>query len=311
MKWMEITVVTSQEAKEAVADIFYRAGANGVVVEDASPPLLAEDVEDYSLVTLPDIPLEEVRITAYLPLLEGTFRQIEEIRLAVSALPDFGLDPGRGEVLVAEILEEDWASAWKEYYQPIVVGPKLVIKPSWEEFTPAPGQNIVELDPGMAFGTGSHATTVMCLEFMHGRELAGKRVLDLGCGSGILALAAAKLGAAEVVALDYDPLAVKVAAENVRLNQLEGHVAVAESHLFAAARGRYDFIVANIIARIIIELLPSLGSYLAPDGMFLASGIIRDKLDSVLYAIEHNGFLVQQSFEQREWVTLAVVRKVD
>jgi len=311
MKWMEITVVTSQEAKEAVADIFYRAGANGVVVEDASPPLLAEDVEDYSLVTLPDIPLEEVRVTAYLPLTEAAAAQIEGIRLGVCALVDFGLDPGRAEVLVAEIAEENWANAWKEHYQPIVVGPRLVIKPSWDAYMAEPGQAVVELDPGMAFGTGNHATTMMCLAYLHGLELAGKRVLDVGCGSGILSLAAAKLGCAEVLALDYDPLAVRVARENVRLNNLEHHVEVRESNLLARAEAQFDVIIANIIARVIIELLPSLGAFLAPGGVFLASGIIKDKLDAVLLHLETHGFSVQQSFTEGEWVGLVAVRKAD
>lgn len=311
MKWMEITVVTSQEAKEAVADVFYRAGANGVVIEDASLPILADDVEDYSLISVPDIPLEEVRVTAYLPLLEVTPGFVEEIRLAVAALADFGLDPSPAEVLINEVAEEDWATAWKQYYQPIIVGEKLVIKPSWDTFVPSGNPAIVDLDPGMAFGTGNHATTMMCLEFLHEEDLAGKRVLDMGCGSGILSLAAAKLGAKSVLALDYDPLAVKVALENVLHNKLQSRIEVKESDLFAAARGTYDLVVANIIARVVVDLIASLEKYLAPNGVFLASGIIRDKLEAVLSALDAHGFKVRSVSEQGEWVALTAIRKAN
>jgi len=309
MKWMEITVVTSQEAKEAVADVFYRAGANGVVVEDASLPIFADDVEDYSRVSVPDIPLEEVRVTAYLPLLEATPGLVEDIRLAVSALSDFGLDPSPAQVLLSEVAEEDWATAWKQYYHPIVVGSRLVIKPTWDDFIPSGNPAIVELDPGMAFGTGNHATTLMCLEFLHEEDLSGKSVLDMGCGSGILSLAAAKLGAKSVLALDYDPLAVKVARENVCHNNLAEKIEVKESDLFAAATGTYDVVVANIIARVVADLIPSLSQYLAKDGVFLASGIIRDKLELVLSALDKHDFRVRSVSEQGEWVALTAVRR--
>lgn len=309
MKWTEITVVTSQEAKEAVTDILYRAGATGVVIEDAASVLLAEDVEDYMPVPLPDIPLEEVRVTAYLPLEQAQPAVIDGIRLDVAALLDFALDPGRGEVLLAEVEEADWATAWKQYYKPVPVGPKILIKPSWEEIAETTGKVVVELDPGMAFGTGTHATTVMCLEFLQEKDLTDKQVLDLGCGSGILSIAAAKLGAREVLALDYDPVAVKVAAQNVAHNNVEHLVTVQESNLFAAAQGTFDIVVANIIARIIIEAMPQVKSHLVPGGTFIASGIIEDKLNGVLAAIAEHDLQVVDKKTQGEWVALAVTHR--
>ena len=309
MKWTEITVVTSQEAKEAVTDILYRAGATGVVILDATPVSLADDVEDYSPTPLPDIPLEEVRVTAYLSIEQSLPAIIDGVRLEVAALADFALDPGRGEVILAEVEDEDWATAWKQYYKPVPIGPRVIIKPSWEELDLASDKVVVELDPGMAFGTGTHSTTVMCLEFLQEYSLEGKKVLDLGCGSGILSIAAAKLGAREVLALDYDPVAVKVAAQNVAHNGLNALVKVQQSNLFALAEGEYDIVVANIIARIIIEAMPEVKTHLAPNGIFITSGIIHEKLGGVLAAIAEHGLVVIEQRTQGEWVALVATHK--
>lgn len=310
MKWMEITVVTSQEAKEAVVDILYRAGATGVVMVDATSPTLADDVEDYSPDVLPSMPLEEVSVTAYLPLPQTLPAVIDGLRLEVAALVDFDLDPGRGEVILTEVEEEDWATAWKQYYKPIYIGSDLIIKPTWENLENVqPGTVVVELDPGMAFGTGTHSTTVMCLEYLQKLNIAKKRVLDLGTGSGILAITAAKLGANRVDALDYDPTAVRVAQANVEHNHVEHLVTVRESNLFSAAQGHYDIIVANIIARIIIDALPQATQYLAPGGVLIASGIILDKLDAVLAKLDEQGFEVQEKNIQGEWVAIAATHK--
>ncbi|KAF0198137.1 MAG: ribosomal protein L11 methyltransferase [Bacillota bacterium] len=309
MKWTEITVITSQEAKEAVTDILYRAGATGVVIVDATSVLLADDVEDYSPAPPPDIPLEEVRVTAYLSIEQSLPAIIDGVRLEVAALVDYDLDPGRGEVILAEVEDEDWATAWKQYYKPVLIGPRVVIKPSWEALDYDTDKVVVELDPGMAFGTGTHPTTVMCLEYLQEYTLENKKVLDLGCGSGILSIAAAKLGAKEVLALDYDPVAVKVAAQNVQHNGIDAVVTVRESNLFAVVQGEYDVVVANIIARIIIEAMPAVKAHLSPCGIFIASGIIQEKLGGVLAAmVEHNLRVIEQR-TQGEWVALVVTHK--
>jgi ribosomal protein L11 methyltransferase len=308
MQWMEITVITSQEAKEAAAEILYRAGASGVVVEDTVSPLLAEDVEDYSPESETAIPLEEVRLIAYLPLLDTTVSAIEAIRAEIQALWEFGLDPGKGEISLAEIQEEDWATAWKQYYKPMAIGQSIIVKPTWESVQGSSDKMVIELDPGMAFGTGTHPTTIMCLEFLERMDLHGLRVLDLGCGSGILSVAAAKLGAGEVVALDYDPVAVAVARENVALNGVAHVVTVSESNLFAATSGNFDLIVANIIARIIVDALPGVMEHLNGQGHFLASGIIRDKTCLVEQALRSHGLTVIEKNEQGEWVSLLAKR---
>ncbi len=303
-KWMEIVVVTTQEAKEAVADMLYCRGATGVIVEDSELAYGALDNEDYARHLEPDIPLEEVRVTGYLPVGQSKAALVDSLRQALTALVECNLDAGRAEVLISEVQEEDWATAWKAYFKPLRIGERLVIKPSWEEVVAAPHEVVVEIDPGMAFGTGTHPTTVMCLKLLEKTALESRRVLDLGCGSGILSLAAAKLGAASVTGADSDPVAVAVAQENVRHNQLESIVKTVESHLFSHVTGQFDVIVANLTAKIILEALPEVPSHLSDGGLLIASGIIRDKLPAVESALAAHGLSVQEVVCEGEWVAL-------
>ncbi|HSL93557.1 MAG TPA: 50S ribosomal protein L11 methyltransferase [Bacillota bacterium] len=309
---MEITVLTSQEAKEAATEVLYRAGAAGLVVEDSISPVLADDLEDYTPNEAAFLPLDEVRLIAYLPHTEAVVHTIESIRAEVSALAEFGLDAGRAEVGIAEVEDEEWATSWKQYYRSIPVGKKLLIKPSWEATDPKwQDRLMIELDPGMAFGTGTHETTTMCLEILESIDLVGKRVVDLGSGSGILSIAAARLGAAVVEALDYDPVAVRVAAENVERNEVSHIVRVQESDLLAGVAHRYDVIVANIIARIIIAALPEVTRHLEPLGTFIASGIIREKADQVSDELASHGFHVVERREAGEWVAFVAQKQVN
>ena len=312
MKWMEITVITSHEAKEAATEVLYRAGAAGVVVEDSISPLLADDLEDYLPCDQALLPLSEVRLTAYLPHDENVISTVESIRAEVAALFEFGLDAGKAEVAALEVEDEEWATSWKQYYKPIPVGDRLLVKPSWETAEPSfRDRLVIELDPGMAFGTGTHETTTMCMEILAEADLSGKRVVDVGSGSGILAIAAARLGALAVEALDYDPMAVKVARENVERNGVVGVVNVQQSDLLGAVEGQYDVIVANIIARIIIAALPSVAEHLKPGGLFIASGIIREKADQVAHELADRGFLVMERREAGEWVAFVAGKPVD
>lgn len=304
---MEITVTTSQEAKEAAADILYQQGVNGLVIEDSYPIALEADVEDYTPLPETEFPLEEVRLIAYLPLDEQLASKVDSIRQLVATLADYDLDPGRAEVSLSEVEDEDWATAWKAYYKPIPVGEKLLIKPSWEDIEPT-DRLVIELDPGMAFGTGTHATTTMCLEILERLIKGGERVIDVGCGSGILSIAAALLGASQVQALDYDPVAVKVARENITTSGVGAIVSVAQSDLLQAASGKAHIIVANIIARIIIQLIPQLDAFLAPGGLFIASGIIGERLDAVLASLAAHDFEVVEEMNEDDWYAL-VCRK--
>jgi len=201
------------------------------------------------------------------------------------------------------VKEEDWAHEWKKYFKPMRIGKNFVVKPSWEEFVPQQGQVVIEIDPGMAFGTGTHATTSLCLQAIEEHVKPDQLVFDIGTGSGILAIAAAKLGA-KVQAGDIDKLAVKIARENVMLNGLEDRVEVRAGNLGEVFTGRADVVVANIIAEVIIELLPQLPSLMKPEGIFLACGLIAERVKEVTGKMEEQGLEVVGSMEEAGWVLL-------
>jgi ribosomal protein L11 methyltransferase len=237
--------------------------------------------------------------------LEGA---LGELRERLAALRAFGLDPGGGELTIRFVEEEDWAEAWKAFYRPLRVGCTLVIKPSWERFEGSAGDRVIELDPGMAFGTGSHPTTQLCLALLEERVGPGDRVLDLGCGSGILALAAARLGVRVALALDVDPIAVAAARENVRANGLAGIVQVVEGSTEAAGEAPYDLVVANILADVIIGLASDLARLVRDDGLLIASGIIADRSADVTAALTAAGFHHEEARTQGEWWALVLRR---
>ena len=204
-----------------------------------------------------------------------------------------------------ELKKEDWAEVWKKYFDVIPVSETLVIKPSWEAYEPKDGDLVLELDPGMAFGTGTHETTFMCMEQLEKYVTPGCRAIDVGCGSGILGLAAAKLGAADVLAIDLDELAVKVAAENTEKNGLSNVVRVAHGDLLEKREEKADVIVANIIADVICYLCGPVKKHLLEGGTFICSGIIREREEDVQRALAAAGYTVCNRLAKGEWVCLA------
>ena len=212
---------------------------------------------------------------------------------------------------VSGIREEDWADSWKQYYKPIKTGRRLVIVPVWETYEAEPGEVTVLMDPGMAFGTGTHETTRLCAGFVEEFTKPGCSVLDVGCGSGILAIAAAKLGAGHCFACDIDPVAVRVAKENAALNGTENVTCAVSDLLRQAERvpGGYDLIVANIVADIIIRLAPDVGAYLSDSGTFVVSGIIAERADEVLAVLRKNGYGPIEERRENGWYA-AALRKI-
>ena len=305
MKWAEISIQTSHEATEAVADIFHDLGASGVVIED---PELINSYRRSGTWDYCDIPeeldTEVVTIKAYLPvddLLDDKLRIFED---RVNRLHEHNLDKGRGCINCREVQEEDWASSWKEYFHPVRVSDHIVIKPSWEEYLPVAGDIIIELDPGMAFGTGTHHTTAMCIRCLEDVIKPADTVFDVGTGSGILAVAAAKLGAARVRGVDLDPVAVRVAKENVAFNKVADTVEITQGDLLTGVYGKANVIIANIIADIIIKMLADVKTRLAPNGMFIASGIIAERLSDVTAALLEQGFVIDKVTEEGGWVAI-------
>ena len=202
------------------------------------------------------------------------------------------------------VCEADWADQWKKYYHPIHTGKRLVIVPVWEEYAAAPGETVVLMDPGMAFGTGTHETTRLCAAMIEDVDPAGKRVLDVGCGSAILAISAAKLGAAQAFACDIDPESVKVARRNCELNGTPNVTCAVSDLLAGVPEGKYDIIVANIVADIIIRLAPDARRYLAPGGVFIVSGIILERADDVRAALAAAGWRIERERTENGWLAI-------
>ncbi len=309
MKWAEISIQTTHEAAEMVANIFHDLGSSGVVIED--PELVNSYLRsgrwDYS-----DIPeevnTEIVTVKAYLLADEGLNDKLGLFEEQIQQLASYGIDKGLGLTTCREVQEEDWASSWKEFFHPIKVGERIVIKPSWEEYVAQEDDLVIELDPGMAFGTGTHHTTSMCCRVLEELVKPGQVIFDVGTGSGILAVAAAKLGASSIQAVDFDPMAVRVAKENIAINKVEDVVHVGQSDLLASVTGKADIIIANIIADIVIRLLTDIPERLQKDGFFIASGIITERLSDVTAAMLAQGLIIDKVIEEGGWVAM-VARK--
>ncbi|OPJ55607.1 50S ribosomal protein L11 methyltransferase [Alkalithermobacter paradoxus] len=307
MKWIEITVRTTTEATEAITNILYESGVGGVVIEDPKDFLFQEKKDtdwDYIEEEVFNTGYEGSIIKAYLSEEKNVIAEVEMIREKIKLLPSYGLDIGEGSVEITQVDEEDWANAWKQYYKPTKVSNKIVIKPTWEEYINKDDEMVIELDPGMAFGTGTHETTRMCIEELENQVDESKVVFDIGCGSGILSIAAAKLGASKVIGVDLDPVAVKVSKENVKVNEVENIVDVRHGNLMDVITEKADVIVANIIADIIIILSDEIANFLVDKGIFISSGIILSKIEDVKAALEKNGFEVLDVKTMGEWAAI-------
>ncbi|HBG5343444.1 TPA: 50S ribosomal protein L11 methyltransferase [Clostridioides difficile] len=310
--WIEVTIKTTTEAVEPITNILYEQGAGGAVIEDPKDFLFQKKNElDWDYVeeeVFKKNEEEDVLIKTYVSEEKNVMEFVEIIKQKVLGLKDFGIDIGEGSVSLDQVNEADWANAWKAYYKPTKVGQRVVVKPTWEDYTMQDGDLIIELDPGMAFGTGTHETTSMCIRELEKYVNKDSKVFDIGCGSGILAIAAAKLGAKEVVAVDLDEVAVKVARENVLENKVEKSVSVMHGNLTDVIKDKADVIVANIIADIIKILAKDVQNFMKEDAIFISSGIILDKVEEVKESLIENGFEIVEVQKLGEWS--AIVSKL-
>ncbi|MCC0642889.1 50S ribosomal protein L11 methyltransferase [Clostridioides sp. ZZV14-6150] len=310
--WIEVTIKTTTEAVEAITNILYEQGAGGAVIEDPKDFLFQKKNElDWDYVeeeVFKKNEEEDVLIKTYVSEEKNVMEFVEIIKQKVLGLRDFGIDIGEGSVSLDQVNEADWANAWKAYYKPTKVGQRVVVKPTWEDYNMQEGDLIIELDPGMAFGTGTHETTSMCIRELEKYVNKDSKVFDIGCGSGILAIAAAKLGAKEVVAVDLDEVAVKVAKENVLENKVEENVSVMHGNLTDVIKDKADVIVANIIADIIKILAKDVQNFMKEDAIFISSGIILDKVEEVKESLIENGFEIVEVQKLGEWS--AIVSKL-
>jgi len=304
MNWLEVTVVVDAEAAEAVAEVLARYAPNSVALEQRAREIASGP--EWSA----DGPLEPiVYVRAYLPIdaeSESKRKQIDEALWHlrhIAPLPD---------PTFREIQPSDWEHAWKEHYHVLRVGSRFVIKPSWREHAAQAGDLIIELDPGMAFGTGLHPTTQMCLRALETHLPPGAQVLDLGAGSGILAIAAARLGAASVLALDIDPVAVEAARENVQRNRVADIVRVETGSLnvVRAESQSIDVAVVNILAKVIIQLCDEgLTETVVPGGRFIFAGLIESQESEVYEAVTRAGLTVSDRMQDKDWVGLVCQRE--
>lgn len=304
-EWIEVSIITSSEAVEAVSGILYNTGVKGVSIEDP------EDIEfkkkhpgdwdyfDETLLLVKDGAI----IKGYYKQDENLDGYLRYIKDSINNLEQFGIDKGKGLITVCKVSEEDWENNWKKYYKPTKIGDKVVVKPIWEEYQVQDEEVVVELDPGMAFGTGTHETTRMCIKALEKYVKPESTVFDIGTGSGILAITAAKLKAKEVIGVDLDPVAVKSASENVKYNDID-NIKILHGNLMEVVQGKADIVVANIIADIIIFLVDGVKDFIVPGGRFISSGIIKDRKDDVVKKLEESGFKVEEVNIDGEWVCI-------
>lgn len=316
MKWIEVQVKTTSEAVEIVSNILYEAGVGGLAIEDPN------DIEEISRTqgetdwnyidsSLFKHDFDGILVKAYFPESEDLIEKIKIIKQNIELIPQYDLDGGLGEVTLAEVYESDWKDIWKKYYKPKKIGEKIVVKPTWEEYIAQDGDIVLELDPGMAFGTGTHETTTMCIRALEKYMDQGDTVLDIGCGSGILSIAAAKLGAEKAIGVDLDEMAIEVSNENVDLNFVADKVDIRHGNLLEVVNEKAEIVVANIVAEIIKIVAPDVNKSLKEDGKFIASGIILDKIAFVKDALENEGFEIVEEVVMGEWACIVSKLKED
>lgn len=311
MDWTEVKIYTTTEGIEPITISLMDFGLKGFVIQDAKDfdEFLNDttphwDYIDEGLMGLKDC---ETTITFYVA---HNPQGMEELALAREFVAkhksaDSENKWGRLEIELSNVNEEDWSNAWKKYYHPIRVGKNLVVCPSWEEYEKQSDDVVLTLNPGMAFGTGTHDTTRLCMQLLEKYMLADASVLDVGCGSGILAITAALLGAKQIKGCDIDEVAVKVSKENAELNNVENNIIFHKGDLTSQVEGSFDIICANIVADVIIRLAEDVSEYLKPNGIFLASGIIDTRENDVLKVFEAHNIRVQERLISGGWVALA------
>ncbi len=313
MDWIELTVHTTTAGSDWVSDCLMELGASGTMIEDRAdipdpsrPHGIWEIIDPKLLESMP----EDVLVHAWFAPDETFPGILSRLKEKLDAMrPE---QPQYGALLAdtRTVSEDTWAEVWKKYYKPFYAGKHLVVKPTWEPFEPAPGDRIIEIDPGMAFGSGTHETTGMCISLLEEVIRGGEKIIDVGTGSGILAIAAALLGADHVLAVDIDPDAVRVASENVAHNHVNHIVTVKEGDLLKSSDAICDICVANIISDIIISFSSALKTHIKPGGLFLCSGIIRERTEEVREALLQAGYEIIKTEFRGEWTAFLCRRNI-
>ena len=302
-EWTQVKVTVKLERLDDLVAIMSMV-SNNLQIEDYSDIDLKTCYGDLIDESILNADKTIASVSVYLPAERSVAECISFLRerFAASDLTD-------AKIETVGVNEEDWANSWKAYYKPIKIGERLVIVPAWEKYTPADGELIVRMDPGMAFGTGTHETTRLVIKLLENYTKAGCRMLDVGTGSGILAICASKLGAGECRAYDIDPMAVRVANENIKDSGLTNITCEVSDLLRQVDKSKpYDLICANIVADIIIRMTPDVGELMHQDTVLLASGIIMERSQDVVECFEEHGFRIVERLEENGWCGLAVMK---
>lgn len=307
MNWSELCIHTTNEAIEPISNILHEAGASGVVIEDKADLLkIRENVfgEIYDL-NPDDYPEEGVVLKAYLPMNSFLGETVDQIKQTINQLIAYDIDLGLNTISISEVNEEQWATAWKKYYKPVKISNHITITPTWEDYKPVrENELIIELDPGMAFGTGTHPTTVLSIQAIEQFLSEGDTVIDVGTGSGVLSIAAAKLGASHIDAFDLDEVAVNSARINTKLNKVHDQVTIKQNNLLEGVNKAVDLVVANILAEIILLFEKAAYRALKPGGYFITSGIIMQKKEAVKQALIDAGFHIVEINQMEDWIAI-------
>lgn len=315
MKWKEITIYTTEEGTEIILARLDMLGITqvNIVQGDEEIDALLHSCEKYWDYADEVAMGKQPSVQAYVSDVPENAAVEQAVRNSIAELDsmrsEIGIDMGSLKIEVRSVDEEDWANNWKAYFKPMPVGEKLLVCPSWEKIPEGNTRAVLKIDPGMAFGTGTHHTTRMCLELLEKNIKNGDLVADLGCGSGILSIAASLMGAKETYAIDIDPVAARVAAENAELNGIDmsgyfiriGDILSDEKFRDDISGRRYDIVLANIVANVIIAFAPVIPQLMKPDGKLIASGIIADRLDEVLDALKANGLEAVEICSGEDW----------
>lgn len=298
MKYTEVKIYTSQEGIDPLTCVLMDMGIAGFAIEDARDYQdLMNKKNDYDWDYIDDslMELEHVRtsVTFYLEENETNRSLLEQLR-------------EKYELVWRPVDDSEWKDNWKEYFKPTKITDKIVIKPTWEAYENKENELVIEIDPGMAFGTGTHPTTSLCVKLLEKYIEPGKdAVLDVGCGSGILSIASALLGAKDVLAVDIDPVAVEVSKENVNLNHLFEKISVIEGDLTKGLQFRADVVAANLMADLVMMLSKDVAAHLKGKSIYISSGILIEKQAEVVAAIEACGFHILDIMEEGEWCAIA------
>jgi ribosomal protein L11 methyltransferase len=318
MDWIRVSIYTTSEGIEPVSGRLYQLGITGLEIEDEQDfKDFLENNKQYWDYVDEDLIKEkegETQVKTYVSDDASGHELLLAIKSTLQELKalDDNNEFGRLEIEVENMTEEDWANNWRKYFHQMKIGEKLLIKPEWEELSEPTDRIVFNIEPGMSFGTGSHYTTQLCLEALEQYVKPGVKMLDLGCGSGILSIISLLLGADEAVAVDIDPNAVDTAYQNAARNGvgkenykvMAGNVVTDANIQTEISKNKYEVVAANIVADVIIGLAPKAKEYMKEGGVFITSGIISDRIDDVTEALKENGFEIQAINRRKDWASI-------